>query len=349
VAAGVLIGLVLVAAVVPIERYALAPGDVAPVEPRVSVDDSVTTYDTDGEFLFVTVKLPRLSLLGWLVAGLDPDVDVKTREELFGDQTRQENREQNLKRMGYSKELASYVALSRLGYDVDVQGGGPVIGSLCLEVGADGTSCARPAPADEVLDPGDAIVELDGAPIHLLEDLSDVLAGHEPGEVVPVTYVRSGDRRGSEIELTEAADGRTIVGFIPTDTFIEEVTFELPFSIEIDSGDVGGPSAGLAFTLTLIDLLTPGSLTGDLEVAATGEMLVDGRVGPIGGLHQKTTAVEETTADVFLVPASQVAEAQAEAEGTDLRIVPVDTLDEALAALGTLGGDLSGIPDAPAA
>jgi PDZ domain-containing protein len=335
--------------VVPVERYALAPGDVAPVEPRVQVDDSVTTYDADGEVLFVTVKLPRLSLLGWLVAGLDPDVDVKTREELFGDQTREQNRQENLKRMGYSKELASYVALSRLGYDVDVQGGGPVIGSLCLEVGADGTSCARPAPADEVLDPGDAIVELDGVPIHLLEDLTDVLVDHEPGDVVPVTYVRAGDEREADIELTEAADGRTIVGFIPTDTFVEDVTFGLPFPIEIDSGDVGGPSAGLAFTLTLIDLLTPGSITGDLEVAATGEILVDGRVGPIGGLHQKTTAVEATDADVFLVPADQAAEAQAEAEGSDLRIVPVSTLDDALAALAELGGDLSGVPDAPTA
>jgi PDZ domain-containing protein len=347
--AGLLIGLVLLAAVVPVERYALAPGDVAPVEPRVDIDGSVTTYDTDGDVLFVTVKLPRLSLLGWLVAGLDPDVDVKTREQLFGDQTREENRQQNLKRMGYSKELASYVALSRLGYDVGVEGGGPVIGSLCLEVGADGTSCARPAPADEVLDPGDAIVELDGTPIHLLEDLSEVLAEHEPGDVVPVTYVRAGDERDAEIELTEAEDGRTIVGFIPTDTFIEDVTFELPFSIEIDSGDVGGPSAGLAFTLTLVDLLTPGSLTGDLKVAATGEMLVDGRVGPIGGLHQKTTAVEDTEADVFLVPAGQVAEAQAEAAGTDLQVIPVNTLDEALAALESVGGDLSGIPDAPGA
>jgi PDZ domain-containing protein len=347
VVAGLLIGLVLLAAVVPVERYALAPGDVAPVEPRVDIDDSVTTYETDGDVLFVTVKLPRLSLLGWVVAGLDPDVDVKTREQLFGDQTREENRQQNLKRMGYSKELASYVALSRLGYDVGVEGGGPVIGSLCLEVGADGTSCARAAPADEVLDPGDAIVELDGTPIHLLEDLSDALAEHEPGDVVPVTYVRAGDERQGEIELTQADDGRTIVGFIPTDTFIEDVTFQLPFSIEIDSGDVGGPSAGLAFTLTLIDLLTPGSLTGDLEVAATGEMLVDGRVGPIGGLHQKTTAVDDDGADVFLVPASQVAEAQAEAAGTDVRVIPVNTLDEALAALESVGGDLSGIPDAP--
>jgi Lon-like protease len=347
--AGALIGLVLLAAVVPVERYALAPGDVAPVEPRVDVDDSVTTYDTDGELLFVTVKLPRLSLLGWLVAGLDPDVDVKTREELFGDQTREENRRENLIRMGYSKELASYVALSRLGYDVEVSGGGPVIGSLCLEVGADGSSCARVAPADQVLDPGDAIVELDGQPIHLLDDLSAVLADHEPGEAVPVTYLRDGARLDGEIELTEADDGRTIVGFLPTDTFVEDVSFELPFAVDIDSGEVGGPSAGLAFTLTLIDLLTPGPLTGDLEVAATGEILVDGRIGPIGGLHQKTTAVEETDADVFLVPADQAAEAQAEAEGTDLRIVPVNTLDDALVALEALGGDVSGIPPEPAA
>jgi PDZ domain-containing protein len=347
--AGALIGLVLLAAVVPVERYALAPGDVAPVEPRVNVDDSVTTYDSDGEVLFVTVKLPRLSLLGWLVAALDPDVEVKTREELFGDQTREENREQNLKRMGYSKELASYVALSRLGYDVVVEGGGPVIGSLCLEVAADGTSCARAAPADEELDPGDAIVELDGQPIHLLDDLAAVLAERAPGDVIPVTYVRGGDRVEAEITLTEADDGRTIVGFLPTDTFIEDVAFQLPFGVEIDSGEVGGPSAGLAFTLTLLDLLTPGSLTGDLQVAATGEILVDGRVGPIGGLHQKTTAVGETDADVFLVPADQVDQALAEAAGTDLRVVPVRTLDEALDVLKDLGGDVSGIPDLEAA
>jgi PDZ domain-containing protein len=251
--------------------------------------------------------------------------------------------------MGYSKELATYVALSRLGYDVAVEGGGPVVGSLCLEVGADGTSCARAAPADAVLDPGDAIVELDGQPIHLLGDLSAVLAEHEPGDVVPVSYVRGGERREGEIELTEAEDGRTIVGFLPTDTFIEDVAFDLPFDVEIDSGDVGGPSAGLAFSLTLLDLLTPGSLTGDLEVAATGEILVDGRIGPIGGLHQKTTAVEASGADVFLVPADQVAEAEAEAEGTDLRVVPVRTLDDALDALEDLGGDLSGVPDAAAA
>jgi Lon-like protease len=344
VASGVLLVLVLLAAVVPIDRYALAPGDVAAVGPRVTIDPSVQTYDHDDEVLFVTVKLPRLSLLGALVAGLDPDVDVKTREELFGDQTREENREENLKRMGYSKELAAYVALSRLGYDVRVEGGGPVIGSLCLEVAADGSSCARPAPSELVLDPGDAIVELDGQDIHLLDDLAAVLDSHEPGDVVPVVYVRDGDRRTGEIELTSSDDGRTIVGFLPTDTFVEEVTFELPFPIEIDSGEVGGPSAGLAFTLTLVDLLTPGALTGGQEVAATGEILVDGSVGPIGGLHQKTTAVKETGADVFLVPADQAAEAQAEAAGSDLRIIPVRTLDEAIAALGDAGGDTSGVP-----
>ncbi len=339
VVAGGLIGLVLLAAVVPVDRYALAPGDVAAVEPRVQVDPSVTTYGANDEVLFVTVKLPRLSLLGWVVAGLDPDVDVRTAEELFGTQTREENREQNLRRMGYSKELASYVALSRLGHDVGVEGGGPVVGSLCLEVGADGSSCARSAPADSVLDPGDGIVELAGEPIHLLDDLSSVLAEHEPGEVVPVTYVRGGTEHEAEIELTEADDGRTIVGFLPTDTFVADVTFQLPFPIEIDSGDVGGPSAGLAFALTLIDVLTPGSLTGDQQVAATGEILVDGRVGPIGGLHQKTTAVKETDATVFLVPADQAAEAQAEAEGSDVRVIPVSTLDEALVALEDLGGE----------
>ncbi|NBV03638.1 MAG: hypothetical protein EBS10_05610 [Acidimicrobiia bacterium] len=152
------------------------------------------------------------------------------------------------------------------------------------------------------------------------------------------------ERRGSdpfeaEVELIAVPDDpdRTIVGFIPFDTR----RIELPFTVDIDTGSIGGPSAGLAFTLTLIDELSPGELTSAREVAVTGTMNLDGSVGAIGGLRQKASAVDQAGIDVFLVPAAQRAEdiEAARAAAPDLEIIPVATLDEAVAALVALGGD----------
>ena len=117
---------------------------------------------------------------------------------------------------------------------------------------------------------------------------------------------------------------------------------ELPFEIDIDTGRIGGPSAGLAFTLTLIDELSEGDLLGGRDVAVTGEIDIDGAVGAIGGLPQKVSAVKQIGVDHFLVPASQSAESLAQARlvaGDDVEIIEVATLDDALAALQRLGGD----------
>jgi len=122
-----------------------------------------------------------------------------------------------------------------------------------------------------------------------------------------------------------------------------DVTF--PYPVTIDSGQVGGPSAGLAFTLGLIDELTPGELTGGQEVAATGTISPDGTVGPIGGLEHKVDAVRHAGVKLFLVPDSQtpeeMARAQARTKG-EVEIVPVHDLDAALAALAAHGGQPPG-------
>ena len=111
---------------------------------------------------------------------------------------------------------------------------------------------------------------------------------------------------------------------------------KLPFDITIDSGDVVGPSAGLAYALELIDLLTPGELTGGVRVAATGDLAPGGQVGPVGGVGQKTVAVRRAGAKVFLVPRDNLAEARAHAGG--MRVYPVGDVDDALRVLGGLAG-----------
>ena len=120
--------------------------------------------------------------------------------------------------------------------------------------------------------------------------------------------------------------------------------FVFPFEVTIDTGDVGGPSAGLAFTLALIDDLTPGDLTGGADVAVTGTIQPDGSVGPIGGAGQKAAAVRRDGLDLFLVPSDDYEDA-VEHAGDDLEVVAVDTIDEALDALGDHGGNVDDLPD----
>jgi PDZ domain-containing protein len=105
---------------------------------------------------------------------------------------------------------------------------------------------------------------------------------------------------------------------------------------------VGGPSAGLAFTLAVLDVLTPGELTGGHRVAVTGTMALDGTVGPVGGGLQKAVAVRNAGYDAFLVPSDELEEVEA-VIGDDLRVIAVDTLAEALEALESLGGDVAAL------
>jgi PDZ domain-containing protein len=175
--------------------------------------------------------------------------------------------------------------------------------------------------------------------VNVIPDLSALLAGKQVGDPVTLSITRDGQPITVESQLVASADGRAIVGFYPNPSPPDTITFTFPFKVDIDSGQIGGPSAGLAFTLGLLDALTPGDLSGGVEVAATGTITPTGDVGEIGGLKQKTIAVMRTGAKVFLVPASEQAEAEEAAKGSDLKIVGVHTLDDALKELASLGGN----------
>jgi PDZ domain-containing protein len=343
---------ILLAAVVPASlvaetpaddpaEYARVPAEAQPVAERLSFD-AVERYPAGGEFLFVTVREPSITVLDWFVGNRYDEVVLLSRDDKFGVQTPQQQRQINVQLMRTAKETAEYVALEYLGYPVEIVPGDVIVRQMvCLEVSDDGSVCERFAPSDEVLDPGDTLLSADGVALETLDDLAGVLRRHEPGDVITIEFERPGEgTKTGDVELIASDDGtdRTIIGFVPFDT----AQTELPFQIDIDSGAIGGPSAGLAFTLTLIDELTPGELSGGLDVAVTGTINIDGTVGAIGGLVQKTSAVKQLGANVFLVPADQGAEQLAQARavaGDDLEVIAVANLGEALAALAERGGN----------
>jgi PDZ domain-containing protein len=332
-------GALITSSLVKINYWEVAPGSAEEVASRFSFDKNalsqVTRYKTSAPILFVTAYGSKLSALDALVGVLDPDVDVLNREEKFGTITPSEQRRLGFQAMASAKQIAEYVALNRLGYDVSIAYGKLIIERLVCE------DAPRPLSACLQLNPGDTITAFDGIEIPTLSDLMPIIADYSPGDVIEVTITphKTTDSVKKKIELMVSPDDpdRTIIGVWPADTR----TVDLPFEVDIDTDSIGGPSAGLSFTLALLDELTAGELTGGVKVAATGTIDGDESVGAIGALRQKTVAVKASGATVFFVPSAQTPEELSAARrvaGSKLRIVPVANLGEALKVLEELGG-----------
>lgn len=329
--------------------FARVPAAAQPVAERVSYGDLASEgmegveadTDPDGRVFFVTIQEPAQSVLGHFLWGGGPEIETLSRRDKYGDQTPTQRRTVSLQMMRTSEQVAQYVALTRAGFDAEVVPGPVQVEYFyCLDV-VDET-CTEWPPAEAALAVGDTITEVDGTPIADRNDLSEVLAGRQPGDTVDVTVDRidTGIVEVADVELISADDGteRVIFGFGPFDTD----SVSLPFEVRIDTGEIGGPSAGLAFTLTLLDELTGGDLLGGSDVAVTGTINIDGQVGAIGGLAQKVSAVRQAGLDYFIVPASQGdadLERAREVAGDDVELITVATVDEAIAALEALGGD----------
>lgn len=327
-------------------QFAVVPASADAVGPRLTITGA-TTYPTDADIHFVTVVEPEISSFDYWVVHDDPAARLHSYRDKYGDRTPQQLVEAGQQQMRTAKDDAMFVALQAAGYEVELVPGEVVIDALiCLEANEAGTECLQFTPADDVLDPNDTIVAVNGTTVNIVTDLAAALRDVKPGEAVTVDFIRDGEEMSGEV-TTIAAPGedpvRTIIGFIALDT----TTVKLPDGIEVEIGTegIGGPSAGLAFTLTLIDALTPGSLIGNNDIAVTGTIDLDGNVGAIGGLNSKTSAVKQMGVRYFIVPVNQGEDGidgltrAREVAGDDVEIIPVATLQEALDALVDIGGD----------
>ncbi len=190
-----------------------------------------------------------------------------------------------------------------------------------------------------LIEAGDRIVGFEGMAITSFDDLLPPLLALRSGDVVSVDVQRGAESVTVEIELGVRPLERA--GILNADTQFRDA--ELPFDVAFTTEDVGGPSAGLAFTLTVLDVLTEGDLTGGANIVVTGTIDRAGNVGSVGGLHQKAFAALDDDAEVFIVPANNLEEALA-AVGSDLRIEPVTTLADALEIIAEFGGNAGELP-----
>jgi PDZ domain-containing protein len=305
--------------------FVFRPGSVQALSDRVTITRG-ERFDPVGEVYFTTV-LQDSTVNGWeyLEARLKGSLTLVGEDRVLGGRSRDENRSFNMRLMRVSKSTAVAVALRHLGID---------------PIKATGVGMAEVVgPSTGLLTTDDVILSVDGVEVRVAMDLVHAIGGRAPGEVVSleVEPVRGGMSRVVEVVIGEREDDPTIgfLGVVPQ-TRWEDVD-DLPVDVLVNTGRVGGNSAGLALTLSILDLVTPGELTGGLRVATTGTIDIDGNVGPIGGIVQKVAAAEEAGIDLLLVPVTELADAREHAG--DLAVEGVSTLDDALAALARHGGE----------
>ncbi len=300
------------------------PGNADALGERLKVTGT-KEYVPEGRVLMATVSQvlePRF--VDMVDAWLRKEADIEKREEVLGDVSVAESRKISQDMMDNSKQVAMIIAARKLGLKTS---GGAV---QVLEL-------AKEAPAAKVLKVGDEIASVDGEPLCLVGDLREKLAGRKAGDRLDLLIRRAG--KGPDVpvqvDLMQSPDGRAIIGMFAGPSSNTPCTTE--FQADFRTGRIGGPSAGLSMTLTLLDRLSAGELTGGKTVATTGTIEADETVGPIGGLKQKTYAVKKAGAKLFIVPLEEVG--QATPYAGDMKVVGVRNLDEALAALKAFGGD----------
>jgi Lon-like protease len=320
------------------DYFALSPGTAPDVSELIKVPAD-RAHPHRGKLLLVTVALRlKLTPFEYLIDQLDPNIDLVSAKAILGSTPRNQLTQENDQLMSESAQAAIAVAMRRIGYQVTEEGNGAEVAQVMPGSGADGH-----------LQPGDVIAAIDGSSIPTNDALVRAIRAHHPGDVVHLAVTSPGGQSRTEtvtLSLSPPSAGaqRTFLGVA---AITKDLKFVTPFPVTIDAGLIGGPSAGLAFTLGVIDALSPRSITGGHRIAATGTIDLDGTVGEVGGVTQKTVAVRDAGAEEFLVPAAEYQDAKAHA-GSHMKVVQVNTLDDALAALKALGGDLSALGTAPA-
>jgi PDZ domain-containing protein len=331
-------GAVLLAALMmllPVPYVILRPGPVLNTlgteggKPLISITGH-PTYPAKGQLDLTTVSElggsgRPVSLLAAIQSWIDRTTAVLPRDAVIPKgQTPKQTDEQNRLQMASSQENATAAALATLGIRVPTE----------LRV----AGVAPDSGAGVTLKPEDVITAVGGVRVLDLKSLSDELQKVKPGQAAEVTVRRGGQTRTVRTVTDVGSSGRTILRI-----FIAP-KFRFPFQVKIQIENIGGPSAGTMFALGIIDLLTPGDLTGGKRIAGTGTMDATGTVGRIGGIQQKLVGARKAGAAYFLAPVDNCPQVRGHIPD-GLTVVSIGTLDEAQAAVTSIAaGRLSGLP-----
>ncbi len=330
-----------------VNYYALSPGDASPVTSFITVPSELD-HPLTGNILLTDVLVKPLTALTYLRERyLSSDSQVVPAEELLGPTTPPDQLvTQGFLEMSQAQDQAKAAALTYLGYTPKEQNAGALVFGV-----------TPGSPASHVLKVSQVVTAVNGAAVTDACSLVTALHGLTPGTSATLSVEQSSvkavrclreraDRAATDRarDPAQRADRRRVrtreTHRVPGNYPNTQQAWTFPIDVSVDTVDIGGPSAGLSMTLGIIDKLSGGHLTGGHTIAATGTIDANGAVGDVGGVAQKTVAVERAGATVFFVPPQEYKAALSK-DTPQLHVYAVSTLDQALAKLKKLGGTVS--------
>ena len=304
------------------EYYFMSPGP--PYQWEIDYSNN-ENYTFEGNLFQLTVRRDEANVFVYLWSLINDSYDLYPREVILPNGvTPQELSEISIQNMRTSENVAIAVALKNVGYEIESKGDGVAVVGLLED-----------SPVKDKLKKGDLINSINNTDIYSATEFISTLRTYSIGETVSIGLLREIDGIKEQIYIKTTLiehveyEGEPMVGFLAT-TVNER--FDFPFEIDIKTGNVGGPSAGLMMALNVYNDLIPEDITNSKIIAGTGTIEIDGSVGPVGGIKQKIIAAKRAGAELILVPVANFEEAQP-FETDKTAIVAVDSFDEALAVI----------------
>ena len=304
------------------EYYFMSPGP--PYQWDIDYGE-IDNYEFDGFLYQLTVRRDEANVLIYIWSLVNDSYDLYTREVILPDGVSpKELSEISIQNMRTSENVAIAVALKNVGYEISSKGDGVAVVGILDD-----------SPVKDKLKKGDLLNSINNKNISSATEFISTLRTYSIGETVSIGLLREidGNKKTLTIETTLIEhveyEGEPMVGFLAT-TVNER--FDFPFEIDIKTGNVGGPSAGLMMALNVYNNLIPEDLTNSMIVAGTGTIEIDGSVGPVGGIKQKVIAAKRAGAELILVPVANFEEAKI-FETEETAIVAVDSFSEALSVI----------------
>ena len=297
------------------DYYFMSPGP--PYQWNIEIEN-VETYEYDGNLYQLTVRRDEANYFVYAWARLNSQIDLYPREVILPDGvTPQELSEISIQNMVTSENVAIAVALDSLDYEIESEGDGVLVVGLLDD-----------SPVKDKLIKNDLIISINNELVRSASEFISMLRMYEIGDIVNIGLIRNEQELTIETKLIEHVEyeNEPMVGFLastPNQQFI------FPFEVDIKTGNVGGPSAGMMMALNVYNLLTEDDITNGKKIAGTGTIEIDGSIGPVGGVKQKVIAAKRANAGLILVPTANYEEASVFADD-NTQIVAVDSFDNAL-------------------
>ena len=305
--------------------YISKPGMAKELQPIIDVENG---FDEEGSFMLTTIRMGRANPYSYLIAKWSEYQEIYPLDEIRSEEeTDEEYSVRQLYLMDSSKSNAIEVAYKKAGIPIDYQYNGVYILNVVTDM-----------PAEDKLQPGDRIFKMDGEEFDNSKSFMEYISKRKKGDFVTLTYERNQKINETKIELASFKDeenkDKVGIGI----GLVDDRELIVNPNVRVNTEEIGGPSAGFMFSLEIYNQLTKDDLTRGYNIAGTGTIAPNGDVGEIGGIHQKVIAADKVGAEIFLAPNQdgkqgsnyQIALKTAKDIGTDMKVIPVDTFDEAI-------------------